>query len=152
MTSLNGSEVAIDDSDYSVNVPTRIHLICQFNDLIDGTRNQIRWYFHHYKLNNNLKNFQIVETRDVIRNITTSTLYIANTKGREHLGKYRCHFKGLHKVIKVHSVKDKPNSISSSNRLIHDVKESNQASCIYSTKQVSLIFNLNIFMLLIKVF
>ena len=144
LTSLNGSEVAIDESEYSEDVPTRISLVCQYNGLIDGPRNQIRWYFHHYKLNNNLKNFHIIETKDIIRNMTTSTLYIDNTKGKEHNGKYRCHYKGLHKVIRVHATKDARYSISSSNRLVHDIIETNQATSVCPTKLTLTVLSLNL--------
>lgn len=117
MTSLNGSDIMLDPSDYNGNTPVRISLICQYNDILESPKNQIRWYFHHYKLNNNLKNFRIVETNDIARNITTSTLHIENSKHKEHLGRYRCHYKGLHKVITVHAMKERM-SVSSSNRLI----------------------------------
>lgn len=141
LTSLNGSQVLIDDRDYQEDVPTRISLICQYHDIIEGQRNQIRWYFHHYKLNNNLKNFHIVETKDIIRNITTSILYIDNSKSKEHLGRYRCHYKGLYKVIKVQAAK-KRLSVSSSNRLVHDAQMNEANSVVLNRRAACIGFNL----------
>lgn len=119
LRSLNGSELMIDDSKYDDEVPTKISLVCRYESTTEGSRNQIRWYFHHYRLNNNLKNFRIVETKDYARNITTSTLYINNFRHKEHVGKYRCQYKGLYKMIRVHAKRNRM-AISSSNRLVNN--------------------------------
>ena len=137
MTSLNGSELAIDDSNYNYDTPSTIILVCQYNSIPEGPQNNIKWYFHHYKLNNNLKNFRIVEFKDYGKNVTTSRLYIDNFKHKEHLGKYRCQYKGLHEMIRVHSTVN--SRLAASNKLIDDLESG--ANLEYPSRITFILFN-----------
>lgn len=144
LISLNGSELAIDDSHYNYESPSVVTLMCQYNAVPEGSQINIKWYFHHYKLNNNLKNFRIVEFKDYARNITTSRLYIDNFKHKEHLGRYRCQYKGLYKMIKVHSHANSRLAVSS-NKLIDNL---DSGAIIDYPSRISLVFfNVLIFIL-----
>ena len=135
----------IDDSNYDDTTPTRVSLICQYNSIPEGPRNQIRWYFHHYRLNNNLKNFRIVEIKDYARNITTSRLYIDNFRHKEHIGKYRCQYKGLYRMIKVNAKRNRL-AISASNRLVNN-QGSNKSSFITASSALFIALNFLMFFL-----
>lgn len=111
LKSLNGSRIAIDET----KKPSTTTLACEYSDVTRGPRNQIRWYYHHYRLNNNLKNFRIIETKDFHRNVTISKLFIDNYKHKDHLGFYRCMFKGLYRRIRVVA---KGGRMTASNRLV----------------------------------
>lgn len=141
LKSLNGSKVAIDETEK----PSTTVLVCEYSDVIRIPRNQIRWYYHHYRLNNNLKNFRIVETKDFKRNVTISRLFIDNYKHKDHLGFYRCMFKGLYRRIRV-VAKSGQFSMTASNRLV-DNNLFNMATSKPSMKSLNLI----IFVILIKI-
>ena len=127
LTLLNNTEIVINEFHPDDLTPKRLLLICKYDEIINGIHNQIKWYYHNYKINNSLKNFRIIETKDPDTNTTYSRLYIDNFKHKDHLGKYKCQYKGIFRTVKIIS---KKNKLSTSNRLVNQPENNRAAASI----------------------
>ena len=143
LTLLNNTEIVINEFNPDDLTPKRLLLICKYDEIINGIHNQIKWYYHNYKINNSLKNFRIIETKDPDTNTTYSRLYIDNFKHKDHLGKYKCQYKGIFRTVKIIT---KKNKLSTSNRLVNK-PEYNRAAASFGNIEAYFLIN---FLILFK--